>query len=199
MRLTNIQPALSPSRPLLLPLMLVALWLPVGSAALAIWRPAAVQARPAAAAASRHAWTVALPATATVRLRQGGSLSGRLLKLTATSITLAMGPQSRTLDLADVSGIDFATPNDPWVTLPQGRRQLRPIRGLSLPLDPLPSAAIQLNRGSETAVVDLTPVFSEAEFAKLTGNPEVVHLLTRLEVTPEGSIGLWVRPYEMLP
>ena len=37
------------------------------------------------------------------------------------------------------------------------------------------------------------------EFAKLTGNHEVVHLLTRLEVTPEGSIGLWVLPYEMLP
>ena len=196
---TNIQTALTPSRLLLLPLMPVALWLPLGSAGLAIWRPAAVQARPAAAAVSRHAWTVALPATATVRLRQGGSLSGRLLKLTATSITLVMGPQSRTLALADVSGIDFAQPNDLWVTLPQGRQQLRPIRGLSLPLDPLPSSAIQLDRGRETAVVDLTPVFSEAQFAKLTGNPKVVHLLTRMEVTPEGSIGLWVRPYEMLP
>jgi hypothetical protein len=199
MRHTNIQLALTPSRPLLLPLMLVALWLPVASAALAIWRPAAVQARPAAAAVSRHAWTVALPATATVRLRQGGSLSGRLLKLTPTSITLSMGQQSRTLALADVSGIDFAQPNDLWVTLPQGRRQLRPIRGLSLPVDPLPSAAIQLDRGSETALVDLTTVFSEAQFAKLTRNPEVVHVLKRLEVNPEGNIGLWVRPYGMLP
>ncbi|MFM7287468.1 MAG: hypothetical protein ACKO02_11750 [Cyanobium sp.] len=199
MRHTNIPPALPPSCPLLLPLMLVALWLPVGSAAVAIWRPAAVHARPAAVAASRQAWTVALPAMATVRLRRGGSLSGRLLKLTATAITLAMDSQIRTLALADVSGIDFAQPNDLWVTLPQGRRQLRPIRGLSLPLDPLPSASIQLDRGGENAVVDLTPVLSEAQFAKLTRNPEVVHVLKRLEITPEGSIGLWVRPYGMLP
>jgi hypothetical protein len=179
--------------------MLVALWLPVASAELAIWRPAAVQARPAAAPVSRHAWNVAVPATATVRLRQGGSLSGRLLKLTSTSITLARGQQSRTLALANVSGIDFAQPNDLWVTLPQGRRQLRPIRGLSLPVDPLPSAAIKLDQGGETALIDLTPVLSEGQFAKLTRNPEVVHVLKRLEVTPEGSIGLWVRPYGMLP
>jgi hypothetical protein len=144
MRHTNIQPTLTPSRPLLLPLMLVALWLPVASAALVIWRPAAVQASPAAAPVSRHTWTVALPTTATVRLRNGGSLSGRLLKLTATSITLAMGQQSRTLALSDVSGIDFAQPNDLWVTLPQGRRQLRPIRGLSLPM--LPSSSIGVAR-----------------------------------------------------
>jgi hypothetical protein len=197
MRRINYDVPLTVTRPLVLSLMVAVLTLAAPESLLLGWPDAVSQARPTAA--SRSAWPVGLPATATVRLRQGGSLSGRLVALTATTLTLAVGQQSQTVPRNLVSSVEFAQPNDLWVSLPRGRRQLRPIRGLSLPVDPLPSAAIQLDRGSETALVDLTTVFSEAQFAKLTRNPEVVHVLKRLEVNPEGNIGLWVRPYGMLP
>lgn len=182
-------------RPRQFPLMMAALVLSAAPAVLGGWEQAIAQALPALATASRSAWPVALPATATVRLKQGASLSGRLVKLTASTITLALGQQSQTLELAKVSSIEFTKPNDLWVTLPNGRRQLRPIRGLSLPIDALPSSAIQVERGSDTALVDLTAVLSEAQFAKLTRNPDLVYVLNWLEVSADGSIRLRVRPY----
>jgi hypothetical protein len=81
------------------------------------------------------------------------------------------------------------------VTLPRGRRQLRPIRGLSLPIDALPSSAVQVDGRSDTAMVDLTVVFTDEQFAKLIRNPDVFYVLNRLEVGPEGTIDLRVRPY----
>jgi hypothetical protein len=162
--------------------------------ALELWPQARAHARPAATA-SRSAWPVGLPATATVRLMQGGSLSGKLVALTATTLTLAVGQQSQTVPRKLVSSVGFTQPNDLWVTLPRGRRQLRPIRGLSLPIDALPSSAIQVDGRSDIAMVDLTTVLTDEQFAKLTRNPEVIYVLNRLEVGPDGTIGLRVRPY----
>jgi hypothetical protein len=156
---------------------------------------APAQARPAAAP-SRSAWPVALPATATVRLKQGGSLSGQLVALTPYALTLAVGPQRQTVAMAKVSTIDFQQGNDLWVTLPNGiRQQVRPIRGLSLPLDALPGSALRVDAASGIAIVDLTPVLTAEQFAKLTDNPSVVHVLQRLQVTGDGRIGLLVRSY----
>lgn len=160
------------------------------------WEPlGALQARPVAAA-SRAAWPVAVPATATVRLKTGGSLSGRLVRFSASTLSLAAGQQSQTVAMAKVASIEFAQPNDLWVTLPNGlRQQLRPVRGLSLPIDGLPGSALQLNAATSMAVVDLTPALTEAQFAKLSRNPDVVFVLIRLVAAADGGIGLRLRPY----
>lgn len=169
--------------------------LPVACVVSGEWPPEVVLASPAAAA-SRSAWPVALPATATVRFKQAGSLSGRLVTLTPTTLILAVGQQRQTVAMARVSTIEFAQPNDLWVSLPNGRRkQARPIRGLTLPIDALPSSAMRVDPTSETAIVDLTPVLNDEQFAKLTRNPEVVFVLNRLVVAADGRIGLRVRPY----
>lgn len=153
------------------------------------------QVRPAAAA-SRSAWPVALPATATVRLKQGGSLSGRVVKLTSSAVTLAVGHQSQTVSLANVTTIDFAQPNDLWVSLPNGRRQkVRPIRGLSLSIDELPSSSIQVVGTTNTAICDLRQVLTEDQFRRLSRNPDVVFVLNRVQVGADGRLGLRVRPY----
>jgi hypothetical protein len=181
------------AHPLYLNLMVASLILQAPEAALLGLPEAVAQARQTAA--SRSAWPVGLPATATVRLRQGGSLRGRLVALTATTLTLAVGQQSQTVPRNLVSSVEFAQPNDLWVTLPRGRRQLRPIRGLSLPIDALPSSAVQVDGRSDTAMVDLTVVFTDEQFAKLIRNPDVFYVLDRLELGPEGTIDLRVRPY----
>jgi hypothetical protein len=98
--------------------------------------------------------------------------------------------------MAKVSTIDFQQTNDLWVTLPNGvRQQLRPIRGLSLPLDALPGSALRVDAASATAIVNLEPVLTTEQFAKLTKNPDVVYVLKRLQVAADGSLGLLVRPY----
>jgi hypothetical protein len=45
-------------------------------------------------ASSRFIWSVALPAQATIRLRQGGSLSRRVVRVTSAALTLTAGSQS---------------------------------------------------------------------------------------------------------
>jgi hypothetical protein len=141
---------------------------------------------------------VVLPATATLRLKQGGSLSGRLVKLTASVVTLAVGHQNQTVALTKVSTIEFAQPNNLWVTLRNGRRQqARPIRGLSLAFDELPSSAIQVDGVRDTLIVDLTSALTDEQFAKLSRNPDVGYVLNRLDVRADGSLGLRVRPYGM--
>ena len=195
MRHINVYLQLTLACPLYLSLLVVSLILPAPVGLLLTWSQAAAQARPAAAA-SRSAWPVALPATATVRLKQGGSLSGQLVALTPSALTLAVGPQRQTVAMAKVSTIDFQQTNDLWVTLPNGgRQQVRPIRGLSLPLDALPGFALRVDAASATAVVDLTSVLTAEQFAKLTNNLEVVYVLKRLQVAADGSLGLLVRPY----
>lgn len=186
---------LTVARPLYMALMVLTLTIPAPVVSLLTWSQAAAQARPAAAG-SRSAWPVALPATAIVRLKQGGSLSGQLVALTPTAVTLAVGPQRQTVAMAKVSTIDFQQSNDLWVTLPNGIRQrVRPIRGLSLPLDALPSSALRVDAVSAVAIVDLTPVLSAEQFAKLTHNPDVVHVLQRLQVSADGNLALLVRPF----
>jgi hypothetical protein len=186
---------LSVSRSLFLSFMLVGLSLAAPDWPLWWVLHGLAQAAPVPAKARRSAWPVALPTTATVRLKSGGSLSGRLVKRTASTITLAAGKQSQSLDLSQVISIEFAQPSDLWVKLPNGRRQLRPIRGISLPVDALPNSAIQVDGSGERAVVDLTSVLTDEQFAKLTRNPGVVYVLNRLEVASDGSIMLWVRSY----
>ena len=146
---------------------------------------------------SRGAWHVALPATATVRLKQGGSISGRMVVFTSTALTLAVAHQSRTVLLDRMNTIEFAEPNDLWVSLPKGRRQqVRPIRGgISLPIDAVPRTAIRVDPASNTAIIDLSTVLSKEQFAKLIRDPKVVYVLKRLEVSADGNISLQVKCY----
>ncbi len=186
-------------RPPLSLLLLLALVVPVpvtmSLGAMELWPQARAHARPASAA-SRSAWPLVLPATATVRMKQGGSLSGRLVKLTASTVTLAVGQQSQTVALNKVSTIEFAQPNDLWVKLPNGRRQqVRPIRGISLPIDALPSSAIRVDGVRDKVIVDLTSALTDEQFANFNRNPDVVHVLNRLDVGADGSLGLRVRSY----
>ena len=168
---------------------------PLATWSLGLSQAPVAQARQAATA-SRSAWPVALPATATVRLKRGGSLSGRLVNLTASSVTLAAGQQRESVAMDQVSTIDFPQPNHLWVYLPNGRRQqVRPIRGLSLPIDPLSSSSIQVDGARDVAIVDLTTVLTEEQFAKLSRTPDVVYVLNRLEVEADGLLALRVRPY----
>jgi hypothetical protein len=141
-------------------------------------------------------WTVALPAQATVRLRQGGSLTGRLVRLSPTAITLTAGRQSQTVALSSVADISFSRPDDLWITLPSGSRQrLRPIRGWSVPIPAVPAEALQLHHSAETASVDLASALTATQFAKLSHNPRIMHVLQSIEVSPNGAMALRARPY----
>lgn len=158
---------------------------------------ALAQAQPAPFAAARHsAWPVLLPPQAIVTLRSGALLSGRLIELTPKALTLATGTSRRTLPLVELQAVEFPAQQELW--LPEadgGRKRLRPIRGLSLPIDELPSSAMSVDGNADTAIVDLTPVLTEGQFAKLTRNPNVVYVLNRLELAADGTLGLQVRPY----
>ena len=160
-------------------------------------RPAALllaQAR--SIAASRLAWTVALPAKATIRLRQGGSLTGRLARLSPKALTVSAGHQSQTVALANVATVVFALQEELWITLPEGGRQrLRPIRGLTLPISPVPAAALRLQPSGDTASVDLSTVLNTAQFAKLTKTPQTLHVLRQIDVDPKGMLTLRARAY----
>jgi len=155
------------------------------------------QARPAASTStSRSAWPVLLPSQASVQLRSGAALSGRLIGLTPEAITLATGTSRRTLPLGELQAVEFLAQPELWAVEANGvRKRLRPIRGLSLPIDELPSSALRVEGNAETAIVDLTPVLSKDQFAKLTRNPDVMYVLNRLEVASDGTLGLRVRPY----
>lgn len=158
--------------------------------------PAALAQHPPALAPRRSAWPVALPPTATVRLKQGGSLSGRLVRFSPTALTLAAASQSQSVALGQVGRIDFVEPRDLWVSLPDGRRQIaRPHRGMTVPLPAMSSAAVRVIGARDTAIVDLSGVLSEAQFARLTANPKVVPVLTRMEVVKGERLALWVRSY----
>jgi hypothetical protein len=158
--------------------------------------PAALAQRSPALAPRRSAWPVALPPTATVRLKQGGSLSGRLVRFSPTALTLAAASQSQEVALAQVGRIDFAEPRDLWVSLPDGRRQIaRPLRGMPVPLGGMPSAAVTVIGARDTAIVDLSGVLSEAKFARLTANPKLVPVLIRMEMVGGARLALWVRSY----
>jgi len=158
---------------------------------------AMAQVRPATAA-THSAWPVTLPKKATVRLKQGGSLTGRLVRLTPSAFTLAVGAQTRTVAMTQVSTIEFAKLEDLWITLPNGGRQrARPPRGLSLPIEAVPSSAVQVNAVTDTATFDLTQVLSEAQFAKLNKDPGVLFVLNRIEMSADGTLTLRVRPYRV--
>jgi hypothetical protein len=139
---------------------------------------------------------VLLPPQASVTLRSGAVLSGRLIGLTPKALTLATGRSRRTLFLAELQAVEFPAPQELWALEANGgRKRLRPIRGLSLPIDELPSSAMRVDGNADTAIVDLTPVLTAAQFAKLTRNPDVVYVLNRLELAADGTLGLRVRPY----
>lgn len=158
---------------------------------------ALAQAQPAPFAAARHsAWPVLLPPQASVTLRSGAVLSGRLIGLTPKALTLATGRSRRTLPLAELQTVEFPAQQELWsLDANGGRKRLRPIRGLSLPIDELPSSAMRVDGNADTAVVDLTQVLTAAQFAKLTRNPDAVYVLNRLELAADGTLGLRVRPY----
>jgi hypothetical protein len=88
--------------------------------------PAAIAQLQRGPAIRRSAWPLALPPTATVRLKQGGSLSGRLVGFSASKLILSAASQSQAVPLAQVSRVEFAQPQDLWVTLPNGGRQRTP-------------------------------------------------------------------------
>lgn len=158
--------------------------------------PAAIAQLQRGPAIRRSAWLVALPPTATVRLKQGGSFSGRLVGFSASKLILSAASQRQAVALAQVSTVEFAQPQDLWVTLPSGgRQQVRPIRGLSLPIPGVPRYAVKVNGATDTASVDLTTVLSEEQFAKLTRNPSVVFVLKQIEVAADDHLVLRARPY----
>jgi hypothetical protein len=141
---------------------------------------------------------VALPSRATVRLRKGGSQTGRLVRFTPATLTLSAGSQNQTVAIGQVSSIVFTKPEDLWITFPNGSHQrLRPIRGLSLPVTAVPSSAVNLQQPGDIAYVNLSMVLSAAEFAKLTRDPRVLHVLQQVEVSPEAKLALRVRPYRV--
>lgn len=148
--------------------------------------------------AHQFLWTVALPAQATIRLRQGGSLTGRLVRLSPAALTLAVGRQSQTVSLSNVADIVFSRPGDLWITLPSGARQrLRQIRGWTVPLPGVPAQALQVHHSAETAGVDLTSPLTAAQFTRLSQNPRIMHVLQSIEVSPDGAMALRARPYRL--
>ena len=130
------------------------------------------------------------------RSRESRPSTWQPFRLTPTALTVSAGQQSQTVALANVATVVFAMPEELWITLPAGGRQrLRPLRGLTVPISPVPAAALRLQPSGDTASVDLSAVLNTEQFAKLTKTPRTLHVLRQIDVDPAGTLTLRARAY----
>jgi hypothetical protein len=82
-----------------------------------------------------------------------------------------------------------------WIPNPDGTTAPLPlpIRGLSQDLENVPIRALAWNGSPSLARLNLQGVLSQGEFNRLTGNPELIYALTRMQFEPSNSTTMDVK------
>lgn len=137
---------------------------------------------------SQRVLEVALPKSATVRLTAGGSYTGRLTTFNSTNLTLSADGFSQTIPLAQIGQIEFQ--GDVWIQNEEGTRRFRRrrIRGLTQTLVGVPRTALVLGSLSSMGTLNLEHVLSQAEYERLSSNPERIHVIKELLFDTPGEM-----------
>ena len=121
---------------------------------------------------------VAVPSSAIVRLKQGGSYTGELTAFNSRDLVISANGFSETVTLSQIKQVEFQ--GDVWITTTNGTRKRVPIRGLTIPLEAVPVSALNLGNPPSTAVLNLETVLSREEFEKLSGQTDRIHVLKKI-------------------
>ncbi|BCU13543.1 MAG: hypothetical protein DWQ54_25610 [Microcystis flos-aquae TF09] len=145
---------------------------------------------------NRSAWQVALPQQATVRRKKGSSLTGKLVKFDPKTLTVTAGGDSENISLTEVKSVEFTLQDEIWVTLPNGARgKVRPIRGLTIPIENVPASSFKIGRTNDSVILNLTQVLNDQEFGKLTSDPNKIYVLKTIEMTSPNKMTIYLRAY----
>lgn len=152
----------------------------------------------AVAPSPREAWRMAVPGPAQVELRQGWAVQGKLVSFNAEELTVAAGSDRQTVPLSTVKTITFGSPEVLWLALAEGgRKQARPGRGITLPIENVPRSALHLAADSAWATLNLSGVLNDQQFARLQRDPARVPVLQAIELTGPATMTVRFRPYTM--
>ena len=121
---------------------------------------------------------VAVPTSAIVRLKQGGSFTGELIAFNSRDLVITANGFSETVTLSEIQQVEFQ--GDVWIATTNGTRKRVPIRGLTIPLEAVPVSALNLGNPPSKAVLNLETVLSREEFEKLSGQPDRIHVLKKI-------------------
>lgn len=113
--------------------------------------------------------SVALPELATVRQKQGGSMTGKLTKLNQQELTISSGNSSESLAINQVNNVAFK--GDVWITNTEGKRiRMRGVDKTSSGQQlwrEVPLAAFNLQEPPEKAILSLGTVLSSEDLADI--------------------------------
>ena len=116
---------------------------------------------------NRSAWQVALPQQATVWRKKGSSLTGKLVNFDPKTLTVEAGGDSESVPLTEVKSLEFTLQEEIWVSLPNGSRgKVRPIRGLSIPIEEIPASSFKISNTNDTVILNLAQVLNDKEFGR---------------------------------
>lgn len=142
------------------------------------------------------AWQVALPPQATIWRKKGSSLTGKLVKFDPTTLTVAAGGYSESVPLTEVKSVEFTLQEEIWVSLPnEARGKVRPIRGLSIPIEEIPASSFKIGSTNDSVILNLAQVLNDKEFGKLTSDPDKVYVLKTIEMTAPNKMTIYLRAY----
>jgi hypothetical protein len=119
------------------------------------------------------------------------------VKFDPKSLTVAAGGDSEDIPLTEVKSVQFTLQEEIWVTLPNGSRgMVRPIRGLSIPIENIPASSFKIGSTNDSVVLDLDKVLSDKQFGKLTSDPDIIYVLKTIEMTAPNKMTIYLRAYE---
>lgn len=145
---------------------------------------------------NRSAWQVTLPPQATVWRKKGSSLTGQLVKFDPKTLTVEAGGDSENVPLTEVKSVEFTLQDEIWVNLPNGSRgKVRPIRGLSIPIEEIPASSFKISNTNDTVILNLAQVLNDKEFGKLTSDQDKVYVLKTIEITSPNKMTIYLRAY----
>ena len=122
--------------------------------------------------------TVAVPSSAIVRLKQGGSYTGGLTAFNSRNLVIAANGSSETVPLSQIKQVEFQ--GDVWIVTPEGTRKRVPIRGITIPLEAVPVTAFNLGNPPHTAMLNLETVLNQEEFERLSGQTDRIHVVKKI-------------------
>ena len=122
---------------------------------------------------------VAVPSSAIVRLKQGGSYKGELIAFNTKNLEIAANGFSETVTLSQIKQVEFQ--EDVWIVTPNGTRKRVPIRGgITIPLEAVPVSALNLGNPPSTAILNLETVLSREEFERLSNQTDRIHVVKKI-------------------
>jgi hypothetical protein len=118
---------------------------------------------------------VAVPDKATVVLKRGNPLTGRLTAFNQASLRLSAGGDSETVPLNQIKSIEFE--GDVWI---EGEPLPSRIRGYVKTWPGVPVTALRLQNPPQSAKVNLNRVLTPEELRKLLNIKDKVHVLYKI-------------------